>query len=96
MEYEGDDDANCNWRARYSHQKFGTGTRGLGNKRTTALLKLTRVLGRLPEIEETCSHPSGKQPANAGVKKSQMSKIIIITIMHQSESVPGNQSQIKS
>ena len=32
MEYEGDDNTNCNWRARYSHQKIGTDTGGLENK----------------------------------------------------------------
>ena len=33
MEYEGDADTNCNLRARYSHDRFGTETRGFGNKR---------------------------------------------------------------
>ena len=33
MEYESDGDTNSNWCARYSHQKIGTGTGGLGNKR---------------------------------------------------------------
>ena len=35
MEHEDDGDTNCNWSARYSHQKIGTGTGGLGNKRTS-------------------------------------------------------------
>ena len=30
-----DDDTNCNWYTRYSHQKIDTGNRGLGNKKTT-------------------------------------------------------------
>ena len=34
MEHENDGDTNCNRRARYSHQRIGTETRGLGNKRT--------------------------------------------------------------
>ena len=33
MEHESDSDTNCNWCTRYSHQRFGTGTGGLGNKR---------------------------------------------------------------
>ena len=33
MEHEGDSDTNYNWCAWYSHQRFGTGTRRLGNKR---------------------------------------------------------------
>ena len=28
-------DTNCNWFARYSHQRIGTGTGGLKNKRTS-------------------------------------------------------------
>ena len=35
MKYEGDGDTNCNRCTRNSHQKFGTGTGGLGNKRTS-------------------------------------------------------------
>ena len=34
MEHESDGDTNSNWCARYSHQKIGTGTGGLGKKRT--------------------------------------------------------------
>ena len=33
MEPKSDGDTNCNWRTRYSHQRVGTGTGGLGNKR---------------------------------------------------------------
>ena len=35
MEHESDGDINCNWRAGYNHQNIGTGTGGLGNKRTS-------------------------------------------------------------
>ena len=35
MEHEGDGDTNCNLRPRYSHQRIGTGTGGLGNKRAS-------------------------------------------------------------
>ena len=34
MKQEGDGDTNCNCCAWYSHQKIGTGTEGLRNKRT--------------------------------------------------------------
>ena len=34
MEHESDGDTNSNWCAWCSHQKIGTKTRGLGNKRT--------------------------------------------------------------
>ena len=33
MEHESDSDTRCNWNARYSHQRIGTGIGGLGNKR---------------------------------------------------------------
>ena len=32
MEHESDGDTNCNWCARYSHQRFATRTTGLRNK----------------------------------------------------------------
>ena len=35
MSYKRDGNSNCNWCARYSHQRIGTGTGGLGNKRTS-------------------------------------------------------------
>ena len=35
MEREGDSDTNCNWYTRYSHQRIGFETGGLGNKRTS-------------------------------------------------------------
>ena len=35
MEHESDSDTDCNWWARYSHQRIGTGIGGLGNKRTS-------------------------------------------------------------
>ena len=35
VEHESDGNTNCNWCSRYSHQIMGTGTGGLGKKRTT-------------------------------------------------------------
>ena len=35
MKYEGDSNTNCNRCAGYSHQKIGTWTEGLRNKRTS-------------------------------------------------------------
>ena len=34
MEHKSDGDTNCNWCGWYSHQRIGTGTGRLGNKRT--------------------------------------------------------------
>ena len=34
MKDESDGNINCNWHARYSHQRIGTGTGGFGKKRT--------------------------------------------------------------
>ena len=52
MEHESDGDTNCHWCARYSHQRIGTGTGGLRNKRTSetiqaTLLRSTRILRRV-------------------------------------------------
>ena len=35
MKYEGHADTKYNWCAQYSHQRIGTGTGGLGDKRTS-------------------------------------------------------------
>ena len=35
MEHESDSDTNCNYRARYSHQRISTGIGGLENYRTS-------------------------------------------------------------
>ena len=34
-EHESGDDTNCNWHVQHGHQRFGTGTEGLGKKRTS-------------------------------------------------------------
>ena len=35
MEHESDGDISCNWCDQYSHQRIGTGTGGVGIKRTS-------------------------------------------------------------
>ena len=35
VEHKGASDTNCEWCARYTHKRIGTGTGGLGNKRTS-------------------------------------------------------------
>ena len=35
LEHEIDGESNCNWCTWYNHLRIGTGTRGLGNKRTS-------------------------------------------------------------
>ena len=51
MEHESDGDTNCNWHARYSHQRNETGIGGLGHKKTTTtLLRSARILRRVLEI----------------------------------------------
>ena len=35
MEHESDGDTNSKWHARYNYHRIGTGTGGLGNKRTS-------------------------------------------------------------
>ena len=80
MEHKSDSDTNCNWCACYSYQKIGTGTgERVETIQTTTLLRSVRILRRVLEI---CCHldSSGKPSANAGVKNSQMSKMIKVLI----------------
>ena len=78
-------DTSSNWRTRYSHQLIGAGTGGLGNMRTNkdhpnySIIMIGQnteespgYLRRLAVIQES----SGKSSTNAGMKKSQKSKII--------------------
>ena len=47
MEHESEGDTNFNWYSWYSHERIDKETGGLGNKRTTALLRSTRILRRV-------------------------------------------------
>ena len=82
VEHESDGNTNCNWRVHHGHQKIGTGTRVLGNKKTNG----DHSNWDRPEyweeswrLEKTCWHSdsSGKLSAYAGVKNSQISKISV-------------------
>ena len=77
MEHESDGDTNCNWRARYSQQRIGTGSGGLENKRTSGDYPSYSIESW--RLQENCCHLDSceKLLANAGVKNSQKSKIII-------------------
>ena len=48
MKHEGDGHTSCNWRARYNHQRIGTGTGVLGNRRTR---------GEHPKLEHCPNRP---------------------------------------
>ena len=89
MEHESDGDTNCNWCARYSHQRISTGNGGLGNERTSGELpnsnidEISQNTVKSPELEETCR---GKPSANIGVKnlkrvKKKYAKIDISSIL---------------
>ena len=61
MQHESDGDTNCNWNARYNDQRIGTGTGGLGNKRTNgdhpidSIVEISQNTEKRPEIlQETC------------------------------------------
>ena len=86
MEHQSNDDINCNWCARYSHKKIGTGAGGLGNKMTSGDNPNYSIFLDRPDyyeesrrLEETCSHSdsSGKPSANAVLHISRSKKIII-------------------
>ena len=90
MEHEDDGDTSCNLNTRYSHKRIDKGTGRLGNKRASGdcsndnIIKISQNTekspGDLRRLKETCYHPNtgGKPSANAGVKNSQKSKIMLI------------------
>ena len=61
MIHETDGDTNCNWRAWYSHQMISSGTRGLGNKRTSgdhlkySIVTMGLNTKKTPRDERKCS-----------------------------------------
>ena len=81
MEHEGDGDFNCNWCTRYSDQRIGARTRGLGNKRISgdhpnyAIVEIDhntkKSLGDLRRLAVTQTPVEKYQLTHAGVKKSQ-------------------------
>ena len=89
MEHEGDGYTSCNWCIWYSHQRIGTGTGRLGNKRTSRnhLNSIPEYWDESRRLDETRCHSnsSGKPSANAGVIvtiKLLISKLFIINNYH--------------
>ena len=87
MEHESDGYTNCNLCARYSHQRIGAGTGGLRNKRMSgdhpnySIIEISQNTKKSPgDLRRfaVIQDPSGKSSANAGMKNSQINKIIII------------------
>ena len=67
---------NCNWQNQYSNQRIGTGTGGLGNKRTSghhpnySIVEISQNTKKSPgDLRKTCCH-SSLTPANVGMKNS--------------------------
>ena len=62
MEHEGDNNTNCNWRARYGHQRIVTGTEALRNKRSSkdppnySIIKIGMYTKESRRIGESCCH----------------------------------------
>ena len=92
MKLESDGDTDCNWCARYSYQRIGTWTGGLGDKRTSGdhLNNSIVEIGQNTKkeswrLEETCCHSdsSGKPSDNPGVKHFLIIIIIIIIIINK-------------
>ena len=94
VERKSDNDISCICRARYSHQRIGTGNGGLGNKRVSGDHPNYSIVesdqntekspGDLRRLEETCSHSdsSDKLSVKTGVKSSSEKIIIIIIIIY--------------
>ena len=76
LEYEIDGDTNCKWCTRCSHQRIGTRTWGLRNKRTSRdhqtieLLRSARILRKVQKTR--CHSYSREKPlASAGGKNTK-------------------------
>ena len=85
MEHESDDDANFKRCARYSHQRIDKGSGRLGNKKMSGdhpncNIKIGQNPGNLNRLIVTQT-PAEKLSTSSGVKNSQMSKIIISTVI---------------
>ena len=88
MEHKSDGDTSCNWCTRYSHQKIGTETGGLGNKRTSGdhlnynIVEIgqntEKSPGDLKRLAVTQT-PVRKHQLTWSGKNSHMSKKIIIS-----------------
>ena len=98
MELKNDGDTNYNWHTRYSRQKISTRTVGLGNKRVRGdhpsycIIKMgqntEKSRGNLRRFTVT-QDSGGKPSVKAGMKSSQICKIIIsifILIINESKS----------
>ena len=83
MEHESDGDTNCNWCTRYCHRRCDNWTGGLGNKRASgnhpneSIIKLGQNTWENPKDLERLDVTE----TYAGVKNSQMRKIIMIIII---------------
>ena len=75
MEHKSDGDTNCNWCARYIHQRIDEGTGGLGNKRTSedhsndSIIKIgSNTKKNRGDMRRLAVSDSSEKPsANAGV-----------------------------
>ena len=89
MEHESDCDTNFNWCTRYNDQSTSTGTGGLGNKRMSgdhpnnSIVEIGQNTKKNPgDLTSLTVTLTLKPSANAGVKNSQKSKIIITKKLH--------------
>ena len=85
-----DGDTSCYWYVWYSHQRFATGTGGLGNKRTNGdhqnysiveiVQNTKKSPGDLRRLAVTQT-PVGNYQLNTSVKISQKCKIMIVVVV---------------
>ena len=81
MEHQRDGETNCNWCTWYSHQRIGTGTGRLENKRTSGDHPKKQQLWDFWRLEKTCCHlDSSEKPSvrNTDEKNSLSLSLIII------------------
>ena len=92
VEHKSDGDTNCNCYSWYSHQRIDIMTGGLGNKRTSGdhlnyyIIEIgqntEKSSGGLRRFAVTQTPVKERSSADASVKNSQKSKIIIITALN--------------
>ena len=75
MEHESDGDTNCNWCARSSHQRIGTGTEGLGNKWTSGDHLNYRIVEVSQNTEKSTGDLKGLAVTQTSVKDHQLTLV---------------------
>ena len=75
MEHESDGDTNCNWCTRYTYQRIGVRTRGLGNKRTGGDHSIYSIVKIGQDTKKSPGNLRGLAITQTPVKNHQLSLV---------------------